>query len=173
MSIGQELRPPTWPAACPLSVRALSRSGRFGTKVAVSARPTMVAVWSRWTSRKRPSNCHSNPLPRSTDQASSRLTFFMRSRMASGTFGRPSANRSPVHSDVRATTSSRVGVMLWAAPSAGATSAAPSSDDVDALHGSLPPAMQARFYGYGRYSARPIFESAMDLPEGRVPRAAG
>ena len=114
MSIGHELRPPTWPAAWPVSVRALSRSGRLGTKVAVSARPTIVAVSSRWTWRKRPSNCHSKPLPRSTPHASSRFTFFIRARIASGTRGRPSFMRSPFHSEVSAMTSSRVGAMLWA-----------------------------------------------------------
>jgi hypothetical protein len=112
MSIGHELRPPMFPSACPFSVRALSRSARFGTKVAVRARPTMTPVSSRWTCLKPPSNCHSKPLPRTTDHASSRFTFFMRSRIESGTFGRPSGKRSPVHSEVRAITSSREGVML-------------------------------------------------------------
>src|SRR6266498_3454994 len=44
----------------------------------------------------------------STAQASSRVTVFMRSRMSSGTFGRPSGKRSPCHSGVYLITSSGV-----------------------------------------------------------------
>src|SRR5580658_2003434 len=48
------------------------------------------------------------PAERSVAQASSRVTFFMRSRMSSGTLGRPSGNLSPCQSGVYLITSSGV-----------------------------------------------------------------
>jgi hypothetical protein len=85
----------------------------------------------------------------------------MRSRMASGTFGRPSGSRSPDHSDVRATTSAGVGVMLWAGAKAGARSALPRATYAMVLIGSPSWGDGPIVCAYGRYSARPILESAM------------
>ena len=53
------------------------------------------------------------PASRNTAQASSSVTFFMRSRMASGTFGRPSAKRSPFQSGVYLIRSSLVKIPGW------------------------------------------------------------
>src|SRR5512140_1227198 len=55
-----------------------------------------------------------NPFCCSTAHASSIVTVFMRSRMSSGTLGRPSGNRSPCQSGVYLITSSAVKKPCWA-----------------------------------------------------------
>ncbi|PYQ38406.1 MAG: hypothetical protein DMF77_24180 [Acidobacteria bacterium] len=80
------------PAALARSFITVSRSGRTGMNCTVNARPT--SFRSGWSTRKSPAYWLRKPSFGSTAKTSSEDKPRARSMSASGTLGRPSANRS-------------------------------------------------------------------------------
>src|SRR5688572_12470790 len=113
MSTGQALVPPTRPCSRPLPSITRRMSGLPGSHCEVSARPT--STLSGWIDTQLSSNWCEKPAPVTTAHASSRVTSFIRSRIASDTLGRPSAKRSPFQSGVYSISCSRVRTPGWAA----------------------------------------------------------
>ncbi len=104
------------PRARKLAVMIESRSGRLGMNMTVNARPAILMSGCR--TRKSPSYWLYVPAPpprpplgiviSSADVSLERLSH------SSGTFGRPSGKRSPVHAFVYSTICSLVQVQSWA-----------------------------------------------------------
>ncbi len=84
------------------SLITASMSGRRGMNTAVTARPTSRSPTGSvtFTVFQLRSNWLLYPSLRSVPHASSAVVSFRRSSTSSGTFGRPSGNRSPFHSRV-------------------------------------------------------------------------
>src|SRR5579885_318242 len=109
------------PLALALLRITVSTSGRTGMNCRVKARPT--SFLSGCTMWKPSAYWLRKPLRGSTAQTSSEDISRARSRMESGTFGRPSGKRSKGFWEVYSINSSRLMVNNWACPS-GASSAA-------------------------------------------------